>query len=70
MAVKAHHDHSNSCKGKHLIGADLQYRGLVHCHQSVNHSGTQADTVLARNRAFYLWISRQQGRESETLNVA
>ena len=30
VAVKRHHDHGNSHKGKHLIGAGLQFRGSVH----------------------------------------
>ena len=32
IVVKRHQDRSNSHKGKHLIGAGLQYRGLVHYH--------------------------------------
>lgn len=34
IAVKRHHDHSNSYKGKHLIGAGLQFEGLVHCYHA------------------------------------
>lgn len=31
--MKSHHDHSNSYKGKHLIGARLQFKSLVYyCH--------------------------------------
>ena len=33
IAVKRHHDHGNSYKRKHLIGAGLQFRGLVHYHR-------------------------------------
>jgi hypothetical protein len=29
IAVKKHHDHGNSYKGKHLVGEGLQLRGLV-----------------------------------------
>lgn len=29
-AVKRHRDYSNSYKGKHLFGAVLQFRGLIH----------------------------------------
>ena len=32
IVVKRHHDHSNSYKGKHLVGAGLQLRPLVHYH--------------------------------------
>jgi hypothetical protein len=32
IALKRHHDHGNSYKGKHLIGAGLRFRGLVHYH--------------------------------------
>ena len=28
IAVKRHHDHSNSYKGKHLVGAGLQFQRL------------------------------------------
>jgi hypothetical protein len=30
IVVKGHCDHSNSYKGKHLIGTGLQFRDLVH----------------------------------------
>ena len=39
--MKRHHDHSNSYKGKHLIGAGLQGRGLVHYHHEEKHGGRQ-----------------------------
>ena len=29
-AMKRHHDHGNSYKGKHLIRAGLPFRGLIH----------------------------------------
>ena len=37
IAVKSHHEHSNSCKGKHLLGAGLQFRGLVHYRHGGKH---------------------------------
>jgi hypothetical protein len=37
LAVKRHHDHSNSYKEKHLIRAGLQFRGLVHYHLGGDH---------------------------------
>jgi hypothetical protein len=46
IAVKSHRDHDNSYKGKHLIGAGLQFRGLVHCHHGWEHGGVLADMVL------------------------
>ena len=48
IAVKRHHDHSNSYKGKHLIGPGLQVQSLVHCHHGGKHGGMQADLVLER----------------------
>ena len=34
-AVKRHHGHSNSYKGKYLIGVTYIFGGLVHCHHGV-----------------------------------
>ena len=48
IAMKRHHDHCNSHKGKHLIGSALQFGGLVHYHYSRKQGGTQADMVLER----------------------
>ena len=47
-AVKRHHDHSSSYKGKYLIGAGLQFRGLIHYHHDKKHGNMQADMVLER----------------------
>jgi hypothetical protein len=46
--VKRHHDHGNSYKGKHLIGAGLQFRGSVHYHQGRKHGSIQAGMVLEK----------------------
>jgi hypothetical protein len=46
ISMKRHHDHSISYKGKHLIGADLHFRGLGHYHHGKKHGGMQADVVL------------------------
>ena len=46
--MKRHHDHCNSYKGEHLIGAGLQFRGLVHFCHGGKHSGVQLDTVLEK----------------------
>jgi hypothetical protein len=46
--MKRHHDRGNSYKGKHLIGAGLQFGGLVHYHHGRRDGGTQADIVLKK----------------------
>jgi hypothetical protein len=46
IAAKRHH--GNSYKGKHLIGAGLQFRGLVYYHHGRKHGGVQADMVLEK----------------------
>ena len=47
IAVKRHHDHCNSYKGKHLTEVvAYSFRVLVHCHNGV-HGGVQANRVLA-----------------------
>ena len=48
IAVKRRHDHGNSYKGKHFIGAGLQFRGLVHCHHGRKRGSIQADIWLGR----------------------
>ena len=40
--MKRHHDHSNSYKGKYLIGAGLQFRGLVPYYPGEKHGSTLA----------------------------
>ena len=44
IAVKRHHDHSNSYKRKHLIRASLQFRDLFHCRDG-KHGTTQEDVL-------------------------
>ena len=41
IAVKRHHGHSDSYKGKHLIGAGLQFGSLNHCHHGGEHSSME-----------------------------
>lgn len=66
MAVKRHHDHSNSYRGKHLIGTGLKFRGLAHCHQGGKHGDTQEDMVLEMQLGV-LHLDRQAARrESDT----
>ena len=43
--MKKHHDHSNSYKRKHLIGAGLQFRSLVHCHHGREYGGEHEGTA-------------------------
>ena len=59
--MKRHHDHSNSYKGKHLIGAGLQFRVLVHYCHGRKHSCTRADMMLEKEmRIFYLDPQKQE----------
>jgi hypothetical protein len=53
IAVKRHHDHSNFYKEKHLIGAGLQFRALVHCHHGRKH-GSREDMLKRELRGPYL----------------
>jgi hypothetical protein len=46
IAVTRHHDPGNSYKRKHLIGAGLPFRGLVHFHLGMKHDGMQEGMVL------------------------
>ena len=51
IAVKRHHDHGNSYKGKHLIEVvAYSFRGLIHYHRGGGHGGelcsVQTDMVL------------------------
>ena len=54
IAVKRHHDHSNSYK--HLIWADLQFRGFVHMVMAE----PRQTWCWRRSREFYIWTQRQQ----------
>ena len=48
IAVKRHHDHNNSYKGKHWIGVGLQFRCLVHYRHGRRHGSLEVDIVLER----------------------
>jgi hypothetical protein len=65
IAVKRCHDSGNSYKGKHFLGAGLQFRGLVHCHPGGKHGGMQADLVLEEARVLHL-DPQAAGRERTT----
>jgi hypothetical protein len=47
MAMKRHHDQSNSYKEKHL-GMDYGFRGLVHYHHVRKHGELKADMILEK----------------------
>ena len=46
VAVKRHHDHSDSYKRKHLIEAGLQLRGLAHYRHGKKHDSMKAEMML------------------------
>ena len=46
IAMKRFHDHGNSHEGKHLIGASLQFGGLI-CYY---HGDVQTDIVLRKDQ--------------------
>ena len=52
--MKRYRGYSNSFKGQHLVGAGLQFRGLVHYHYGRKHGGVQADMVLEKTRVLRL----------------
>jgi hypothetical protein len=67
IAMKRHHDHGNSYKGNHLIGAGLQFRASVHYHHVGKHGSTQAYMVLKRQlKVLYLDL-QAAGRDREIL---
>ena len=60
--MKRHHDQGNSYKGKHLLGVDLQFKGLVHYHLG----SVQADTVLENLTVLHLDL-QATGSDSDAL---
>ena len=48
IAVKRYYDHSNSYKGKYLIGVAYSFRGVVHYHHGGRHGGVQAHMMLEK----------------------
>ena len=65
IVVKRHHDHSTSDKEKHLIGAGLQFRGLVHYHHGKRYGGMQAHTVLEKELGVLQLDLQEAKRNSE-----
>jgi hypothetical protein len=47
-AAIPHHSPSNFYKGKYLIGAGFQFRGLIHCCHGRKHRSKQEDKLLDR----------------------
>jgi hypothetical protein len=69
IAVKRHHNLSNSYKGKHFTEPGLQFWGLVrYCHDRSMAVCRQA-WHWRRSWEFYIWISRQQ-EETATPSLA
>lgn len=63
IPVKTHHDRGNFYKRKHLTGACLQFRGVVHGHHGRENGGTQASMVLEKYlRVLHLdpWASERE----------
>jgi hypothetical protein len=48
--MNRHHDHSNSYKGQHLIGAGLQVQRFIPLSSRQEHGGIQADVGLEELR--------------------
>ena len=52
--MKRHHDHSNFYKGKHFIGAGLQFQRLVHYGYGKKHGSVQTGMVLEELKILHL----------------
>ena len=62
--MKRHLEHSNSYKEIHLLGAGLQFSGLVRYCYSGKHSCSQTNMVLERKlRVLHLDLQAAAGRE-------
>lgn len=61
VALKRHHDHSNSYKEKHVIRAILQFGGLVFYSHKGKHSSMQADIVWVGGKVVESSTSRSGG---------
>ena len=71
--VKRRHDHSNSCKGKYLIGVGIQFQRfnvLFHYRHGEKHDGMQADMVLEKDGDGEIYIQiHSQLEENATLDL-
>lgn len=75
MSVKRHHDHENSYKRKHVIGASLQLKGRTHGGTASYHGGmhggtAQADVALEKELRVLHLGQQVAGRDSEPLGLA
>jgi hypothetical protein len=64
IAVRRHHDQSNYCKSKHLIGTGLQFQGFSPLYSrwgDWQHAGRHS---AAGAIEFYILIWRQSGRDA------
>lgn len=59
--MKIIYDHGNTYKGKHSIGADLQFKALVHYHHGREHYDHAGRYLTGGGTEFYISICRQQG---------
>lgn len=65
IVANRHRDHDYSYKGKHLIGAGLQFRCLVQYHYGRKQGSMQAHIVLDRELSFLHLDLKAAGRDSE-----
>ena len=70
IAVKRHYGHNSSYRGKHLIGAALEFRGLFHDHHGEKHDSMQTDMVLKKELRVLYADCKTSGRKNETLGLA
>lgn len=61
--------HCNSYRGKHLIGADSLFRGLVHYRHGGKHGSIQANVVLEKEPGVLNMDSQASGKVSATLSI-
>jgi hypothetical protein len=70
LAVERHHGHRDSYQGKNLVRADLQLRGLHHCHHGRDHSSMQVDMLLENEfKVLHLDLQTTE-RKREPLSLA
>ena len=67
--MNRHHDRGNSYKGKHLIGAGLQFRDSVHYCHGEKHGSVQADMML-ETELRVLHLDAQAAEVNATLGLA
>ena len=68
--MKRHSDHNNSDKGKRLVVAGLQLRGLVSYSHGREHGNMQTDIVVEMLLRVLLLGPQAAGRKSELLGLS